>query len=97
MPRWSLAQPMKFLGHNGEINTYLGNLNWEKSREGTYDSPVFKEQIKDILPIVNTSGSDSYALDQLVEMLIMNGYSPFKAMMMVMPEAFNNQPAIADK
>lgn len=97
MPRWSLAQPMKFISHNGEINTYLGNLNWEKAREGTYDSPIMKDAIKEIMPIINTSGSDSYALDQLVEMLIMNGYSPFKAMMMVMPEAFNNQPAIADK
>ena len=46
MPRWSLAQPMKILGHNGEINTYLGNLNWEKAREGIYDSSTLpKEKI----------------------------------------------------
>ena len=63
MPRWSLAQPMKFLGHNGEINTYLGNLNWEESREKNYESAKLGKEIKEILPIIDTTGSDSYALD----------------------------------
>jgi glutamate synthase (ferredoxin) len=63
MPRWSLAQPMKILGHNGEINTYLGNLNWEESRENSYESVKLGKEIKDILPIIDTTGSDSYALD----------------------------------
>jgi glutamate synthase (ferredoxin) len=62
-PRWSLAQPMKFIGHNGEINTYLGNLNWASAREQNYESPVYKEQLAEILPIIDTSGSDSFALD----------------------------------
>jgi glutamate synthase (ferredoxin) len=81
---------MKFIGHNGEINTYLGNLNWASAREQIYESPVYGDEIKEILPIIDTTGSDSFALDQMVELLVHNGYSPFKAMMMLVPEAYNN-------
>lgn len=88
---------MKFIGHNGEINTYLGNLNWASAREQVYESPVYKEELKEILPIIDTTGSDSFALDQMVELLVHNGYSPFKAMMMLVPEAYKNQPNLDEK
>jgi len=58
---------------------------------------VYKEELKEILPIIDTTGSDSFALDQMIELLVHNGYSPFKAMMMLVPEAYNNQPNLDDK
>nr|YP_010728614.1 ferredoxin-dependent glutamate synthase [Phymatolithon calcareum]WEA76786.1 ferredoxin-dependent glutamate synthase [Phymatolithon calcareum] len=94
MPKWSLAQPMRFIAHNGEINTLLGNLNWMKSKEPILSHPYWNQSIKDLRPITNLENSDSANLDAAVELLIASGRSPQEALMILIPEAYDNQPAL---
>lgn len=82
------------IGHNGEINTFRGNINWARSRDVQYESEVLDDIIKDIIPVCNREVSDSAALDNMVELYIRNGYSPTKALMLLLPEAYNNHPSI---
>ncbi|KAL2642870.1 hypothetical protein R1flu_010457 [Riccia fluitans] len=93
-PRWPLAQPMRFLGHNGEINTLQGNLNWMRSREATMYSPVWHGREEDIRPIGSAKASDSANLDITAELLIRSGRSPEEALMMLVPEAYENHPTL---
>ena len=72
LPKWPLAQPMRLLGHNGEINTLLGNINWAKATE-TDISSVWKENTNDLKPIVNNVFSDSANLDLTLELLVRSG------------------------
>lgn len=89
-PTWSLAQPFRFLAHNGEINTIGGNLNWLKSSEKTFESPYFTPQEMDmILPLTRPGQSDSSYLDNMVELLYHSGRSLPHAMMMLIPEAWD--------
>ena len=92
-PKWSLAQPMRLLAHNGEINTLQGNLEWMSAREPELAHPLWGERIADLLPPVHADSSDSGALDKLLELLVRSGRSPLEAMMMCMPEAYENRPA----
>nr|NP_053985.1 glutamate synthase [Porphyra purpurea]P51375.1 RecName: Full=Ferredoxin-dependent glutamate synthase; AltName: Full=Fd-GOGAT [Porphyra purpurea]AAC08261.1 glutamate synthase (GOGAT) [Porphyra purpurea] len=92
MPKWPLAQPMRFISHNGEINTLLGNLNWMRSREPLLKSPIWKNRIDELKPITNKDNSDSANLDAAVELLIASGRSAEEALMILVPEAFQNQP-----
>lgn len=94
MPKWSLAQPMRFIAHNGEINTLLGNLNWMKSKESILSHRYWNKPIKDLRPITNLENSDSANLDAAVELLIASGRSPQEALMILIPEAYDNQPAL---
>ncbi|MDX2271554.1 MAG: glutamate synthase large subunit [Cyanobacteriota bacterium] len=94
LPRWPLAQPMRYLGHNGEINTFLGNVNWMMAREQTLAHPCWGEQVKDLEPIVDPDASDSAALDNVLELLVRSGHSPLQAMMILIPEAYRNQPEL---
>jgi glutamate synthase (ferredoxin) len=96
MPRWPLAQPMRLLGHNGEINTLLGNVNWMKARTPELASPVWGQQIEDLEPFVDLHASDSANLDSSLELLVQSGRSPQEALMILVPEAYLNQPALAD-
>ncbi len=91
-PKWSLAQPMRLLAHNGEINTLQGNLEWMAAREPELAHPLWEERIRDLLPPVHTDSSDSGALDKLLELLVRSGRSPLEAVMMCMPEAYENRP-----
>ncbi|BBN01830.1 glutamate synthase (ferredoxin) [Marchantia polymorpha subsp. ruderalis] len=93
-PRWPLAQPMRFLGHNGEINTLQGNLNWMRSREATMYSPVWHGREEDIRPIGNAKASDSANLDITAELLIRSGRSPEESLMILVPEAYKNHPTL---
>lgn len=95
LPRWSLAQPFRNIAHNGEINTYLGNINWSKAREGSYKSDKLDDVMERIKPVVGTKGSDSAALDNMVELLIRNGDSPMKAVMLLQPEAYKDHPSFS--
>ncbi|NCJ08551.1 glutamate synthase subunit alpha [Synechococcales cyanobacterium C] len=95
MPKWPLAQPMRFLGHNGEINTLLGNVNWMRARQSTLSHPVWHGQFADLKPLVNPENSDSSNLDNAMELLVQSGRSPMEALMMLVPEAYQNQPALA--
>ncbi|HEU0227478.1 MAG TPA: glutamate synthase subunit alpha, partial [Arachidicoccus soli] len=89
-PSWKLAQPFRFIAHNGEINTLQGNLNWLKSSEGDFVSEYFTDEEMDmILPVVSGNQSDSACLDNMVELLSMTGRSLPHVMMMLIPEAWD--------
>ncbi|MEC4894643.1 MAG: glutamate synthase large subunit [Oscillatoria sp. PMC 1051.18] len=93
MPRWPLAQPMRMLGHNGEINTLLGNLNWMVARERDLEVPGWNdEDLEKLKPLVNPEHSDSFNLDCALELLVRTGMSPLEAVMVLVPEAYKNQP-----
>ncbi|XP_058205843.1 ferredoxin-dependent glutamate synthase, chloroplastic-like [Rhododendron vialii] len=93
-PRWPLAQPMRLLGHNGEINTIQGNLNWMQSRETSLNSPVWRGRENEIRPYGNSKASDSANLDSTAELLIKSGRSPEEALMILVPEAYKNHPTL---
>nr|YP_010850780.1 Glutamate synthase [Lophurella mutabilis]WGH13493.1 Glutamate synthase [Lophurella mutabilis] len=95
MPKWSLAQPMRFIAHNGEINTLLGNLNWTKSREPLFLNDLWSHSSQDLMPITNLFNSDSANLDALFELLIKSGKEPEEALMILIPEAYQNQPSLS--
>jgi glutamate synthase (ferredoxin) len=97
MPKWPLAQPMRLLGHNGEINTLLGNINWMIAREGNLAHPIWQERIRDLKPLVTVENSDSANLDNVMELLVRSGRSPEEALMIMVPEAYQNQPELADR
>ncbi|MEC4982502.1 MAG: glutamate synthase-related protein [Oscillatoria sp. PMC 1068.18] len=97
MPRWPLAQPMRMLGHNGEINTLLGNLNWAIARSGNLEVPGWSEaDLEKLKPLVNPEHSDSFNLDCALELLVRTGMSPIEAVTILVPEAYKNQPALAE-
>ncbi|WP_052055996.1 glutamate synthase large subunit [Myxosarcina sp. GI1] len=104
MPKWPFAQPMRLLGHNGEINTLLGNINWMATREKelvdgfTEDLlPGWQqEEIEALTPIVNNDNSDSYNLDSAMELLVRTGRSIPEATMILVPEAYQNQPSLQE-
>ena len=89
-PSWKLAQPFRFIAHNGEINTLQGNLNWLKSSEHAFSSPFFsKEEMEILLPIITSGQSDSACLDNMIELLTLTGRSLPHVMMMLIPEAWD--------
>ena len=89
-PSWKLAQPFRYIAHNGEINTLQGNLNWLKSSEHTFSSPFFtKEEMEMLLPIITAGQSDSACLDNMIELLTFTGRSLPHVMMMLIPEAWD--------
>src|SRR5688572_14305230 len=90
-PNWKLAQPFRFIAHNGEINTIRGNVNKMKSKEALFRSSNFSdEELKMLLPITVPEGSDSSNLDAMVEMLVLAGRSIPHVMMMLVPEAWQD-------
>ena len=89
-PSWKLAQPFRYIAHNGEINTLQGNLNWLKTSEKSFTSPYFsKEEMDMLLPIIFEGQSDSACLDNMIELLTMCGRSLPHVMMMLIPEAWD--------
>ena len=95
-PRWDLAQPFRMLAHNGEINTLRGNINWMRARRPTFESDLY-EDVHDLMPIVIPRGSDSACLDNVLEFLVQSGYSLAQAMMMLVPEAWENHPSMSEE
>ena len=89
LPEWRLAQPFRYLAHNGEINTIQGNRNWANARAGKLRSPLLPE-LGELLPLVSQSGSDSMSLDNMLELLMAGGIDVFRAMRMLMPPAWQN-------
>ncbi len=90
-PSWKLAQPFRYIAHNGEINTLQGNLNWLKTSEQGFTTPYFtKEEMDMLLPIVTPEQSDSACLDNMVELLTLTGRSLPHVMMMLIPEAWDD-------
>ncbi len=94
-PKWKLAQPFRFLCHNGEINTVRGNRGWMKARESVLSSPALGD-IKDIAPILEEDMSDSASLDNVFEFLVMSGMSLPQAMAILIPESFNDKNPISE-
>ena len=89
-PSWRLAQPFRYIAHNGEINTLQGNLNWLKTSEQNFTSKWFtKEEMEILVPIVSNDQSDSACLDNMIELLTMTGRSLPHVLMMLIPEAWD--------
>ncbi len=89
-PSWKLAQPFRYIAHNGEINTLQGNLNWLKTSEKGFTSPYFsKEEMEMLLPLISSDQSDSACLDNMIELLLLSGRSLPHVMMMLIPEAWD--------
>ena len=94
-PRWRLAQPFRFISHNGEINTVQGNVNWWRSREAMLQSDVFTPvEMEILLPILDAEASDSGSFDNVLEFLVHAGRSIPHALMMMIPEAWQNDRGI---
>ncbi len=94
-PKWKLAQPFRYLCHNGEINTVRGNRAWMKAREAVLSSPALGD-IRDIAPILQDDMSDSASLDNVFEFLVMSGMSLPQAMAILVPESFNDKNPISE-
>ena len=89
-PSWKLAQPFRYIAHNGEINTLQGNLNWLRTSEKGFVSQYFtKEEMDMLLPVVDEGQSDSASLDNMIELLTLCGRSLPHTMMMLIPEAWD--------
>lgn len=91
-PSWERAHPNRYLIHNGEINTLRGNINWMKAREKQFISEAFGEDLQKVLPILDTTGSDSSMLDNALEFFVLAGRKPAHAAMMLIPEPWSENP-----
>jgi glutamate synthase (NADPH/NADH) large chain len=96
-PSWRLAQPFRYIAHNGEINTLQGNLNWLHAGEKNFATPYFtKEELEMILPVIPGPQSDSACLDNIIELLTLCGRSLPHVMMMLIPEAWDGNETMSD-
>ncbi len=93
-PTWDLAQPFRFLAHNGEINTLRGNKNWVSARERLLSSEVFGTDIEKLKPVIVKGGSDSATIDNFFELLVLSGRSLEHAMMMLIPAAWEHDDSL---
>lgn len=91
VPRWPLAQPFRYLAHNGEINTITGNRQWARARTYKFKTPLIPD-LHDAAPFVNESGSDSSSLDNMLELLLSGGMDIVRAMRLLVPPAWQNNP-----
>ena len=89
-PTWDLAHPFRLIAHNGEINTLRGNVNWIRARQGAISSPILGKDLDKVWPLIYQGQSDSASFDNAIELLVMSGYSVAHAMMMMIPEAWEN-------
>ncbi|MGJ7919884.1 glutamate synthase large subunit [Neobacillus sp. LXY-4] len=96
-PSWERAHPNRYLIHNGEINTLRGNINWMKAREQQFVSDAFGNDLHKVLPVLDTTGSDSSMLDNAFEFFVLAGRSPAHTAMMLIPEPWTENPHISDE
>ena len=96
-PSWDRAQPLRFMSHNGEINTLRGNINWMRAREGMAQSDLFGEELKKLFPVVEPMCSDSGTFDNVLEFLLMNGRTLQEAIMMMVPEAWQKHDTMSQE
>ncbi|MGE3819111.1 MAG: glutamate synthase central domain-containing protein, partial [Isosphaeraceae bacterium] len=95
-PSWELAHPYRMISHNGEINTLRGNLNWMRAREALFASELYEPgDVAKLLPVIREGLSDTACLDNAVELLVKSGYSLPRAMMMLIPEAWENHETMS--
>ena len=95
-PSWDRAQPLRFMSHNGEINTLRGNQNWMFARQGVVESEVFGDELPKLFPVVEPDCSDSGTFDNVLEFLLMNGRTLQEAVMMMVPEAWQNHKSMPE-
>ena len=95
-PSWDLAQPFRYMCHNGEINTLRGNVSRMRAREELIKSDLFGDDISKIFPTVRAGKSDSASMDMVVELLLMTGRSLPEVMMMMVPEAWEKHQTMSD-
>jgi glutamate synthase (ferredoxin) len=96
-PNWSRAHPYRYLCHNGEINTLRGNINWMHARQSLFASPLFGDDLRKLLPIIDQDGSDSAMFDNALEMLVLAGRPLPHAVMMMIPEPWSNHESMSDE
>ncbi|WP_194724315.1 glutamate synthase-related protein [Noviherbaspirillum malthae] len=95
-PEWPLAHPYRLIAHNGEINTVKGNFNWMRAREGVMKSAVLGDDLQKLFPLIYEGQSDTACFDNALELLLMAGYPLAQAMMMMIPEAWENHTLMDD-
>ncbi|OFW36121.1 MAG: glutamate synthase subunit alpha [Acidobacteria bacterium RIFCSPLOWO2_12_FULL_67_14] len=93
-PSWPLAHPYRYIAHNGEINTLLGNINWMRAREGLLQSERFGDDLRKLLPVIREGGSDTATFDNVLEFLVMNGRSLPHAILMMIPEPWSGNESM---
>ncbi len=96
-PSWDRAQPNRFMSHNGEINTLRGNVNSMHARQGVVSSSLFSDQLSEVFPVVEPDCSDSGTFDNALEFLLMTGRTLQEAVMMMIPEAWQNHDSLSDE
>ena len=96
LPAWSRAQPLRWMAHNGEINTLRGNRNWITARQGLMESPLFGDSLEELKPIIEGRGSDSAEFDNAMELLMMAGRTLPEVVMMMIPEAWRNHQTMPE-
>ncbi len=95
-PSWELAHPYRMISHNGEINTLRGNINWMRAREALFASDLYEPgDVEKLLPIIREGLSDTACLDNAIELLVRSGYNLPHAMMMLIPEAWDNHETMS--
>ncbi len=95
-PQWHLAQPFRYLAHNGEINTISGNRQWSRARTYRFKSPLLPD-LQDAAPFIGQTGSDSSSLDNMIELLLAGGMDLYRAMRLLMPPAWQNSTLMDDE
>ncbi len=95
-PSWDRAQPLRFMSHNGEINTLQGNLNWMRAREGVVAGGLFGDDLPKLFPLAEPGCSDSGSFDNVLEFLLMSGRSLQEAIMMMIPEAWQKHDTMPE-
>ncbi|MGV2334860.1 MAG UNVERIFIED_CONTAM: hypothetical protein LVR18_12325 [Planctomycetaceae bacterium] len=95
-PSWDRAQPLRFMAHNGEINTVKGNSNWMFARQGMMQSPLFGDDLRKLFPIIEPHTSDSGCFDNALEMFYHSGRKLQEAVMMMVPEAWQNHQTMPE-
>ena len=96
-PEWPLAHPYRYVAHNGEINTVKGNYNWMKAREGVMSSPVLADDLQKLYPISFADQSDTATFDNCLELLTMAGYPLAQAVMMMIPEPWEQHTTMDER
>jgi glutamate synthase (ferredoxin) len=94
-PSWPLAHPYRYVAHNGEINTLRGNINWMRAREALCRSEAFGDDLRKVLPVTRDGLSDSATFDNVLEFLVMNGRSLPHAILMMIPEPWQNHESMS--
>ncbi|MDE3064525.1 MAG: glutamate synthase large subunit [Acidobacteriota bacterium] len=94
LPRWDLAQPFRFIAHNGEINTVRGNRHWMTARESSLSSSLLPVSVSELTPLITEGMSDSASFDETVELLVHAGRSLPHAILMMIPEAWERSTAM---